>query len=103
MVFRGFGMITAKENRATRLSIRATAKQKEIISRAAASRRQSISEFVLENSIEAAEGLELDNAYFVLSPEKYRSFVAALDEPPRPNAALRELFSEPSLIDDPIN
>lgn len=96
-------MITTKENRATRFSIRATAKQKELISRAAASRRQSISEFVLENSIEAAEGHALDNANFVLSPEKYRKFVAALDEPPRPNAALRKLFSEPSLIDDPVN
>ena len=96
-------MITVKENRETRFSIRATAKQKELISRAAASRRQSISEFVLENSIEAAEGLALDNANFVLSPEKYRKFVAALDGPPRPNAALRKLFSEPSLIDDPVN
>lgn len=96
-------MITTKETRATRFSIRATAKQKELISRAAARRSQSISEFVLENSIAAAEGLELDNAHFILSPEKYRRFVAALDEPPRPNAALRKLFSEPSLIDDPIN
>lgn len=96
-------MITIKENRASRFSIRATARQKELIARAAARRSQSISEFVLENSIAAAEGLELDNASFVLSPEKYRKFVAALDEPPRPNAALRKLFSEPSLIDDPIN
>lgn len=96
-------MITSKDNRATRFSIRATAKQKALITRAAARRSQSISEFVLENSIAAAEGLELDNAFFVLSPEKYRKFVAALDEPPRPNAALGKLFSEPSLIDDPIS
>ncbi len=96
-------MLITKENRATRFSIRATAKQKELISRAAARRSQSISEFVLENSIAAAEGLNLDNAHFVLSPEKYRKFVAALDEPLRPNAALRKLFSEPSLIDDPIS
>ncbi|CAN5392248.1 DUF1778 domain-containing protein [soil metagenome] len=96
-------MITTKETRATRFSIRATAKQKELITRAAAKRGQTISEFVIENSIEAAEGLTLDNAHFVLSPEKYSKFVAALDEPPRPNAALRKLFSEPSMIDDPAN
>lgn len=96
-------MLTTKENRASRFSIRATTSQKELISRAAVRRGQSISEFVLETSVAAAEGLELDNAHFVLSPEKYRKFVAALDEPPRPNAALRKLFSEPSLIDDPIN
>ncbi|CAN5359024.1 hypothetical protein BH10ACI3_BH10ACI3_29420 [soil metagenome] len=96
-------MITAKETRATRFSIRATAKQKELISRAAASRKQSISEFVIENSLEAAEGLALDNANIVLSPENYRKFVAALDEPPRTSAALKRLFSDPSLLDDPIS
>jgi uncharacterized protein (DUF1778 family) len=96
-------MITTKENKPTRFSIRATTRQKELIARAASRTNKTISEFVLENSLEAAEGLELDNAYFVLSPEKYNKFVAALDEPPRPNAALRRLFSEPSLIDDPLN
>jgi uncharacterized protein (DUF1778 family) len=96
-------MLTTKENRASRFSIRATAYQKELISRAAARRSQTISEFVIENSLAAAEGLELDNAHFVLSPEKYSRFIAALDEPPRPNAALRKLLSEPSLIDDPLN
>ncbi len=96
-------MITTKENRETRFSIRATASQKRLIERAAARANKTISEFVLENSVEAAEALELDNAHFVLSPEKYRKFVAALDEPPRPNAALRKLFSEPSMIDDPTD
>ena len=98
-----FVMISTKDNRTSRFSIRVSARQKEIISRAALRSNKSISEFVLENSMEAAEGLELDNANFVLSPEKYRKFVAALDEPPRPNPALNKLFSEPSLIDDPRN
>ena len=96
-------MITTKENRASRFSIRATAKQKELISRAAARRNQSISEFVLENSVEAAEALELDNANFVLSPDDYKSFIEMLDEPPRSIPALQKLFSEPSLIDVPNN
>jgi len=94
-------MITTKENRATRFSIRATAKQKALIERAAKRSNKTISEFVLDNSMEAAEALELDNANFVVSPEQYRKFLAALDEPTRPNAALRKLFSEPSVIDDP--
>lgn len=76
-------MINVKENRATRFSIRATAKQKELISRAAARRSQSISEFVLENSLDAAQALEMDNADFVLSPDDYRAFLEMLDEPPR--------------------
>jgi len=96
-------MITTKENRATRFSIRATAKQKDLISRAAARRRQSISEFVLESSLDVAQGLELDNADFVLSAEDYETFLQMLDEPPRIIPELQKLMSEPSLVDVPNN
>ena len=73
-------MITIKENRENRFSIRATAKQKDLIARAASRSNKTISEFVLENAIEAAEALEMDNANFVVSREKYEQFLASLDE-----------------------
>ena len=84
-------MITTKENR---FSIRATAKQKDLISRAASRSNKTISEFVLENAVEAAEALEMDDANFVVSREKYERFLAALDETPKSISALRKLFSE---------
>jgi len=87
-------MITTKENRATRFSIRATPKQKDLIARAATRSNKTISEFVLENAIEAAEALEMDDANFVVSREQYEQFLAALDEPPKSILALRKLFSE---------
>ena len=87
-------MITTKENRATRFSIRATSKQKDLIARVALRSNKTISEFVLENAIEAAEALEMDNANFVISREKYEQFLAALDEKPKSIPALRKLFSE---------
>ena len=87
-------MITTKENRATRFSIRATSKQKDLIARAAVRSNKTISEFVLENAIEAAEALEMDNANFAVSREQYEQFLAALDEPPKSIPALRKLFSE---------
>lgn len=87
-------MITTKENRATRFSIRATSKQKDLIARAATRSNKTISEFVLENAIEAAEAMEMDNANFHISREKYEEFLAALDEPPKSIPALRKLFSK---------
>lgn len=93
-------MISTKENRATRFSIRATSKQKDLIARAANSVNKTISEFVLENAIEAAEALELDNANFVVSREKYKQFLAALDEPAKSIPALRKLFSEETVLDE---
>lgn len=94
-------MISTKENRETRFSIRATVKQKELIARAAMQSNKTISEFVLENIIEAAEALELDNADIVVSRKKYKAFLAALDEPPKSIPALRKLFSEASALGDP--
>ena len=87
-------MLTSKENRENRFSIRATAKQKELIARAALRSNKSISEFVLENAIEAAEVLEMDNASYIIGREKYEQFLAALDEKPRSITALRRLLSE---------
>ena len=87
-------MITTKENRATRFSIRATPKQKDLIARAATRSNKTISEFVLENAIEAAEALEMDNANFMVSRERYEQFLVALDEPPKSIPALRKLFLE---------
>ena len=84
-------MMTTKENR---FSIRATAKQKDLIARAALRSNKTISEFVLENAIEAAEALEMDNANFVVSRKKYERFLAALDEKPKSIPALRKLFAE---------
>jgi uncharacterized protein (DUF1778 family) len=73
-------MITTKENRATRFSIRATAKQKDLIARVATRSNKTISEFVLENAIEAAEAFEMDNANFAVSREKYEQFLATLED-----------------------
>jgi uncharacterized protein (DUF1778 family) len=93
-------VIVTKENRITRFSIRATARQKELIEKAARRSNKTISEFMLDNSVEAAEALELDNANFVFSRKDYRSFLATLDEKPKSIPALRKIFSEPSVIDD---
>lgn len=94
-------MITTKETRETRFSIRATTQQKELIARAASRSNQTINEFVLANTLEAAEALELDNADFVVSRKKYQEFLAALDEAPQSIPALRRIFAEPSVLDDP--
>lgn len=87
-------MITTKENRENRFSIRVSTKQKDLISRAALRSNKTISEFVLEHAVEAAEALEMDNANFVVSREKYEQFLAALDEKPKSIPALRKLFLE---------
>lgn len=96
-----FKMIPIKNNRATRFSIRATARQKELIARAALRSNKTISEFVLENSLDAARALEMDDGHFLMSPDDYSAFLKMLDEPPRSIPALRRLLSKPTSIDVP--
>ena len=55
------------------------------------------------NAIEAAEALELDNAHFVISREQYEAFLAELDKSPKAIPALKKLFSEPGVLDEPAN
>lgn len=86
-------MITTKEKKETRFNIRATVKQKNLIVLAAKRSNKTISEFVLENALEAAEVLETDNANFVVSREKYEEFLAALDAPTKPAQNLLDLMA----------
>lgn len=96
-------MLTPKTNGESSFSIRASAAQKELLKRAAKRLNKSVSEFVLENAIEAAEALELDNAHFVISREQYEAFLAELDKSPKAIPALKKLFSEPGVLDEPAN
>jgi uncharacterized protein (DUF1778 family) len=95
--------VKPKENRESRFSIRATTKQKALITRVAQRFNKTVSDFVLENAVETAEALEMDNAHYVVSRDKYESFLAALDEPTKPVPALRKLFSTPSILDESTN
>ncbi len=89
-----------KVNRESRVQFRITPQQKDLIERAAARSNKTVSEFVLENVLEAAEALELDNAHFVVSREKYETFLAKLDEPTKSKPNLRRLMTGKSVFDE---
>ena len=54
---------------------------------------------MLENALEAAEALEMDNANFVRSREKYEEFRSTLDKTPTAKPNLKRLLTEPGLFD----
>lgn len=71
------------------IQIRASAETKTILNRAAALRGQKLSEFMLDSARRQAEEAILDQRSFFLDPEAHRRFLAMLDNPPKPDAALR--------------
>ncbi len=90
------GAVTRKE---TRLSIRATSESKELLEKAAKKENKNLSDFVLENALSAAKAIVADDSDFSLNDKQWKTFMAALDAPPRNIAALRQLLTEPSVFD----
>ena len=72
------------------LNIRIKADERELIDRAARTRGQNRTDFILEAARRAAEDALLDPTLMTVSPEAYKEFVKRLDAKPRPNVRLRK-------------
>lgn len=90
-----------KTNKRTgRIDLRIDPKAKEAIQAAVVLRHKTVSEFIIENAVNAAAEALADRRHFELSTEQWESFQAALDAPSRPMPRLERLIREPSIFDD---
>jgi uncharacterized protein (DUF1778 family) len=87
--------------RETRISVRMKPAQKALIARAARLRHATLTQFVLENALQAASQLVAEEKHFEMTPEQFKRFCRALDAPPTRNLkAMQRLLSEPSVLDE---
>src|SRR3954454_17642496 len=87
--------------RETRISVRIKPAQKALIARAARLRQTTLTEFVLENALQAASQLVAEEKHFQMTPEQFKRFCCALDAPPAKSLkAMRRLLNEPSVLDE---
>ena len=93
-------MARTTDTKMTRLNIRATKHQKEVISRAARAAHTSVSEFVLHRAYEDAQEVLAEQSHFRLSAKQWRQFCEALDAPPKDLPTLRKLLKEPGVFDE---
>jgi uncharacterized protein (DUF1778 family) len=91
--------IALRTKRVSRLNLRATERQKRLFETAASRRGVTVTEFVLESAQNRAEEILAEERHFVLPPERWKAFVAALDRPRRSKPRLRRLLREPSLLE----
>lgn len=75
------------------IQIRASAETKAMLNRAAQLRGQKLSEFMLDSARRQAEEAILDQRVFFLNPKAHDTFLALLDAPAKPNAALKALMA----------
>ncbi|HEY7426474.1 MAG TPA: DUF1778 domain-containing protein, partial [Gemmataceae bacterium] len=57
--------------RETRLSVRIKSAQKALLARAARLRQTTLTEFVLENALQAANQLVAEDKHFEMTPEQF--------------------------------
>jgi uncharacterized protein (DUF1778 family) len=91
--------VNAKEPKTERIDIRITATAKQLLQQAAATSDRSVSEFLLENGLQAARDTLADRRLFMLDDEQWQAFQAALDRPVRVKPQLEKLLTDPGFFD----
>ena len=87
---------TAEGSRKSLVNLRVSARDRDLIDRAAAALGKNRSEFMLDATRQAAEDALLDRVLFRLDPDRYGAFLALLDAPPSTNKALAKLLAAPA-------
>lgn len=76
----------------SRLNIRCNSRARDLLDKAASYTHVSVSEFVLSHALASAEKVVQENECITLKPNDFQAFLAALDKPARPNAALKKAY-----------
>lgn len=84
--------MAATTTKESRLNIRCDQRARELLDRAATYAHVSVSEFVLSHALASAEQVVHAHESLTLQPEDFQAFLAALDAPAEPNAALGRAF-----------
>ena len=85
--------------RTEKLDLRLSRSAKQTLQAAAKAARKTVSEFVLDTALSAAEERLADRTVFTLDADQWEAFIAALDAPPRRHPRMERLFREPSVFD----
>jgi uncharacterized protein (DUF1778 family) len=82
-----------------RIDVRASSSVKQLLQEAARSRHKSVSEFLLDAGVIAANQALADRRHFVLDDAQWEAFQQALDRPVRAKPRLKKLLGEPGILD----
>ncbi len=88
-----------RPQRDSRLNLRTSSHQDDLIRRAASALDKSVTDFVLESATAQAERVLTDRRWFALDDERWERFQALLDAPAPAMPKLRALLSEPTVFD----
>jgi uncharacterized protein (DUF1778 family) len=85
--------------RSEKLDIRITPEAKRLLQEAARERHTTISQFVLDTALGAANDLLAARTRIGLDCARWEQFMEALDAPPRVHPRMKRLLNEPTVLD----
>lgn len=87
------------ENKSERIEVWTTPNIKALLHQAAVSSRKTVTEFMLEAGIDAAENVLADRRMFRLDEQRWRAFQDILDRPVTDKPRLARLLAEKSALE----
>ena len=91
-------MTAAVASKSERIDVRASLPVKQLLQEAARAAHKNVSEFMLDAAVVAANQMLADRLRFELSPQQWKAFQAALDQPVSAKPKLKKLLNEPGLL-----
>lgn len=86
--------------RQSRINLRASARQEQLLKQAAAATDRTMTDFVLESAVLEAERVLADRRWFLIDDERWDEFQRLLEQPPRDLPKLRALLAQPAPFAD---
>ncbi len=83
----------------SKIEIRATKAQKQIIEQAAQAEGLNVTAFIFSRVLPEAERVLGDRSLFVLNQASWKSLAHILNRPAKPSARLKELMQTPSVLE----
>lgn len=81
-----------------RWDFRVASEADQLVRQAAETAERTLTDFVVDAAVVAAERVLADRTQFVLDAERWDRFVELLDRSPQDNPGLEKLFSKPSVF-----
>ena len=85
--------------RTDRIDLRIQPNAKDALLTAASLRHKTVSEFIIDSALSAADEELADRRHFPLDATQWKVFQEALDAPPRKLPRLEKLFQEQGIFD----
>lgn len=85
-----------RASRDQRINLRTSARQEQLLRRAAAATDRTMTDFILDSAVEQAERVLADRRWFMATEEQWAEFQRLLDAPLPSTARFERLAARPS-------